>query len=146
MFRILLISLLWPGLLAAGDYSEPARGSATRSALMDAIRPHAEWNFGAPVEFVVDDLRVAGDLGYASLAPQRPGGMAIDLATSPMARMTGSGYDPEFSDGAYMHVLYQRSGSTWVAVHWSIGATDVWFSAPEFCRIWFQVIPEFCVG
>lgn len=144
MLRVLMICLLWPSFLVAGDYREPERGSATRSSMMNAIRPHAEWNFGPPVEFVVSDLRVSGNVGYASLEPQRPGGDQIDLATTPMAAF--GGYDPEFSDGASMHVLYQLSGGTWVAVHWSIGATDVWFAAPEFCRIWVAVIPEFCGG
>ncbi|MFT5006729.1 MAG: hypothetical protein ACI8YI_002357 [Paracoccaceae bacterium] len=58
MLRFLMIFLLLPATVWAADelgddYVEPARGSETRRALMDAIRPHAEWNLAAPVEFVV---------------------------------------------------------------------------------------------
>ena len=59
------------------------RGTALRAALMDAVRPHVEWRLGAPVQFVVRDLRVAGDVGFASLWPQRPGGAQIDLYQTP---------------------------------------------------------------
>ena len=67
----------------AQSYSEPARGTATRAALMDAIRPHVVWDLGQPIEFVVDELRVAGDVAYGSLSPQRPAGGAIDLYNHP---------------------------------------------------------------
>ena len=74
--------------VAAQSYSEPARGTATRAALMDAIRPHVEWDLGQPIEFVVEELRVA--------------------------------------------------------VHHSMGATDVWFAAPDYCIEYVAVIPEWC--
>lgn len=140
---IVLMVLVWlPGSLAAAEYLEPARGTVTRQALMDAIRPHAEWHLGAPIEFVVDDLRVAGNVGFAALSPQRPGGAAIDVFQTPMYRR--GQMEPEIQDGIYMHILYLKSGSTWVAVHYSVGATDVWFSDPEFCRDYRRVIPEYC--
>jgi hypothetical protein len=127
---------------AGEDYHEPARGSAERAGLMDAVRPLAEWNLGQPVEFVVDVLRVSQGLGFATLQPQRPGGGAINLYQTPMMRR--GGIDPEFYDGETMHVLYQKSGATWVAVHWSIGATDVWWADPELCATYRSVTPEYC--
>lgn len=143
VFAVLAALAFVPFALAAGEtYSEPARGTKTRAAMMDAIRPHAIWSLGAPVEFVVATLRVAGDIGFATLEPQRPGGAAIQFADTPMVRRGEA--DPEFHDGIRMHVLYQLSGETWVAVHWSIGATDVWFSDPELCAVFQPVIPEYC--
>ena len=72
------IFALFIGLLAVGPlpvsaqiYSEPGRGTATRSALMDAIRPHVEWDLGQPIEFVVDELRVAGGVVYGALSAQQ---------------------------------------------------------------------------
>lgn len=128
----------------AQSWHEPPRGSATRSAMMDAIRPHVEWQLGSPVEFVVHDLRVAGGIGYASLYPQRPGGGAIDLYQTPAFRR--GALSPEDIDGAGLQVLYWRSGDTWVALHWVIGATDVWWAEPELCAIWRVVTPEACQG
>ena len=70
----------------AQNYPGSARGTATRTALIDAIRLHVEWGLGQPIEFVVDQVRVAGDVAYGSLSPQRPGGGAIDLYNSPGSR------------------------------------------------------------
>lgn len=144
--RIILVLVMLiafaPGTARA--WSEPARGSATRSALMDAIRPHAEWMLGTPVEFVVHELRVAGPLAFASLWPQRPGGGQIDLRTTPAYYRNE--IHPDDMDGIGMQALYYRSGQTWVAVHWAMGATDVWYAYEPICAVWRPVIPEACQG
>ena len=123
-------------------WEEPARGTADRAGMMDALRPHAEWHLGAPVEFVVHDLRRAGDVGFASVWAQRPGGAEIDISQTPMARR--GGYEPDMFDGSTLQALYRKSGNTWVAVHWALGATDVWYAAPGFCPEYHLVIPEIC--
>ncbi len=126
----------------AFGWQEPARGSAERAGLMDALRPHATWQLGGPVEFVVGELRVDGRLGFAMVNPQRPGGAQIDPARTPMVAR-----DPDvaaFMDGVAMQALFEKSGETWVAVHWAIGATDVWFSAPELCAAYRAVIADYC--
>jgi len=134
------------GAAGAQIYYEPERGTATRSALMDAIRPHVEWDLGQPIEFVVNDLRVSGDVAFASLAPQRPGGTPIDLRDTPWYRRN---WDPnsdfmDFMDGTHTEALYRRMRDTWVAVHFAIGATDVWYAWDEFCPEYRSVIPEWC--
>lgn len=134
------------GTAGAQIYYEPERGTATRSALMDAIRPHVEWDLGQPIEFVVNDLRVSGDVAFASLAPQRPGGTPIDLRDTPWYRRN---WDPnsdfmDFMDGTHTEVLYRRVRDTWVAVHFAIGATDVWYDWDEYCPEYRSVIPEWC--
>lgn len=72
MPRHLLAVLLVMLAGAAAAWEEPARGSETRSALLDAIRPIAEWKLGAPVQFVVHHLRRDGDVAFAGLAAQLP--------------------------------------------------------------------------
>ena len=154
MGRILARGLMIAALLVASalraDYVEPARGTETRKALMDALRPHAEWVLGAPVEFVIHDLRLAEgqglpfDVAFAAVHAQRPGGQPIDIRTTP-------GYargelDPEFMDGTTFQALYRKQGKTWVAVHWAVGATDVWYSDTIFCPDYFAVLPEVCAG
>ena len=47
-------------------------------------------------------------------------------------------------DGTTVYVLYQLSGATWVAVHWAIGATDVWWADQELCVTFRSVTPEAC--
>lgn len=123
-------------------WETPVRGAAERRAMMDALRPIAEWSLGAPVEFVIDDLRVAGRAGFAAVTPQRPGGGRIDIATTPMVLRDGE--DPAYLDGIAMQALLQKQGQTWVVVHSGIGATDVWWADPRFCGQWAGVIPEVC--
>lgn len=126
----------------AQGWEAPARGSELRADLMDAIRPHAEWMLGAPVEFVVNDLRVRGDRAVAMLVAQRPGGGVIDVARSPM--VARGEFDPEIADIAHIEAFYVRSGRTWVALHWAIGATDPWFAWEPICAEFGALIPEYC--
>ena len=121
----------------ADSYFEPKRGTTLRSSLMDAIRPHIEWELGQPIEFIVNELRASGNYALAFLSPQKPGGIKIDISKTPGFKR-GS-LDPNYMDGTAVVVLYEKKRETWVAVHHSIGATDVWF-----CSQYQLVIPEFC--
>jgi hypothetical protein len=126
----------------AAAWEEPARGTPLRTALLDAIRPHLEWALGAPVELTVWDLRRDGGVAFFSGMAQRPGGKEIDIATTPAARR--GELDPEVGDGATVQALYKLSGQTWVAVHWAISATDVWYAYEPLCAEYRAVIPEAC--
>lgn len=143
ILKSLFITLFLTGPVFA-EFSEPARGTDERRAMLDAVRPHAEGQLGAPVEFVVHELRVSGTVGFASLVAQRPGGSAIDLYATPGFK--NGTIDPEFMDGTSMQALLLLSGKTWVAVHWAIGATDVWFAYAPFCRRYRAVIADYCAG
>ena len=143
VLSVILTLLSGVSALAQG-WHEPARGTAERKALMDALRPHAEWVLGAPVEFVIYDLRVRGNLGFASVWPQRPGGGEIDLWATPGAYRQE--IYPDDMDGAGIEALYVKSGNTWVAVHWAIGAGDVWWAWEPICAVWRAVVPEACQG
>ena len=136
----LIAALALPG--AAQAWEEPARGTPLRADLMDALRPVAEWSLGAPVEFVVTDLRVQGNVAFASVTAQRPGGAPITLENTPFYRR--GEIDPMIADGATMQALLQRSGRMWVPVQTAIGATDVWYFSQDFCPLWGPVLPEFC--
>lgn len=139
---LVVFLMVLSGSAFAADWSEPQRGTATRKAMMDAVRPHAEWLFGAPVQFVVHELRRSGDVGFGALTAQRPGGKAINYRNTPGYRR--GELDIDFGEPKDFHVLYRKSGDTWVAVHWSSGATDVWFSWEPLCREYRPVIAEVC--
>lgn len=144
MKRVFLaVTLAATGLapMAALAWDTPVRGTPLRAELVDAARPHAEWVLGPPVIFVVEDLRVSGDVAFASLHPVRPGGREITRGEIPQRFDQDNPFD---WGGPDMQVLYQRSGDTWVAVHHVIGATDVWWAHPDFCPLWRNVIPEVC--
>lgn len=138
IFFTLLLAIL---PIMAPAWTEPARGSPDRSALMDALRPHAEWIYGAPVQFVVDSLRMDGNVAFAAVRVQRPGGDGIDVAATPG---WAEGYFLPDADHTSGQALYWKSGATWVAVHVTFGATDVWWAQPRLCQDYGQVIPEVC--
>lgn len=137
-----LLLLLAIATTAQAQYTEPQRGTQLRKDLMSAIRPIMEWHLGPPVQFVIHDLRVAGDVAFASVHAQRPGGGKIDLYKTPGYRR--GQVDPEHFDDTSFQALYQKSGTQWVPVQHVIGATDVWWAWDEFCPIWRAVIPEVC--
>ena len=131
-----------PFTAAAQSYSEAARGSQTRQDILDAIRPVAEWEFGPPVEFVVGEIRVAGDVAFVTVRAQRPGGQEIDIFTTPIVQRNE--LDPYAGDGPTMEVLLQKSGRVWAAVRFGISSSEGWWYSPEYCPIWSVVIPEAC--
>lgn len=141
-FFYALIPLALATASFAQDWQVPQPGTAVRADMMDALRPHAEWELGAPVEFIVDEIRVSGAFGFAMVRAQRPGGVGIDLLQTPgFKRGT---LDPEAIDHTAMQALYRLSGETWVAVHHAIGATDVWFAWDPLCAEYEAVISDFC--
>ncbi len=150
MLRLGIFALIFCASVLRADFVEPARGTAARKALMDALRPHVEWQLGAPVEFVIHDLRLAegqglpGAVAFASATVQRPGGGAIDYRQTPGYQR---GYiDPDFMKSMTVQALYRKVGDTWVAVHWGIGARQSWFTIYPFCEDYFAVIPEHCAS
>lgn len=142
--KFLTLFALFFGTVLAAEYVEPERGSQVRKAMLDAMRPHAEWELGGPIEFVVDEMRHAGAAGFVSVRAQRPGGKPIDVYKTPgYAR---GDFNPDAMEDMAMQALLRRSGDTWVAVHWAIAATDVWYAYAPYCRRYREVLPILCEG
>lgn len=116
MFRaaILALTLMAATTPALAQLHSPPPGSAERRAVLDAVRPHVEEQLGAPVEFVVQTIRVSGDWAFVQATPQRPGGRAI---SAPYPEM----------DGVHTEAILRRDGGGWVTIGWAVGATDVWY-------------------
>lgn len=141
MRRLLtLILLVLPGFLFA--WETPERGTDLRRDLVDALRPHAEQVFGAPVVFVISDLRVDGNVGFGDFQAVRPDGREITL--NDILPRHRPYFDADLWGGADIQALFVKSGRTWVAVDHAIAATDVWWADPFFCPTWGAVIPEVC--
>lgn len=101
------------------------RGTELRPTLLNTIRPFAEQNLGAPVEFVVKELTVDGDVALGRLSAQRPGGGRIVIEETPM--VVEYGENPAFIDGPEVEVFFVRNGGVWEVYEYAIGATDVWW-------------------
>jgi len=117
--RTLLIAaaaLLLAGAAFAQTYASPPPGSLERRAILDAMRPRVERQLGAPVEFVVREIRVGGGWAFVQADPQRPGGGAIE---NPI----------EEADGVHTEAILRKAGVRWVVQDLGVGSTDVWWLA-----------------
>ncbi len=140
LFLGLVLGLAAP-LPGSAEIIEPDRGSALRTDLLDALRPKAEWLLGEPVEFVVHEMRVAGDVAFVAVWAQRPGGGQIDVRETPSAREDWPGWiDWEVGDGPAIQALMRKSGRMWVAVEMVVNPTERWFGDRYFCPIWGEVL------
>ncbi len=116
--------------VSAQSVYEPARGSAERSNVLNAVRPMVEARLNPPVEFIVDWLRIGGQWAFVSLAPQRPGGGAIDL------RRTTFAGEADYMDGVQTYALLRYQYNRWNLVDFVIGPTDVfWHGDPLYTQV-----------
>ncbi len=114
----LIAALAIAGAAQAQSIHTPGPGSAERRALLDAMRPGVEANLGAPVEFVVEEMRVSGTWAFVHAEPQRPGGGQI-------------AQPDEFRDGNTTYAVLRREGGAWRPLMVAVGPTDVaWI---EYC-------------
>jgi hypothetical protein len=105
----------------AAGVEEIGRGDPRRQAILDALRIPVSGELGAPIEFVVETLRVDGDFAFAQVSAQRPGGEAIDISRTPYAEAEAEG----MFDGPTVVALLRQSGGAWSVVTYAIGPTDV---------------------
>lgn len=141
----LFVALVLPSISWAQNWHEPARGSSERGQIMNALRPVIEWRLGAPVEFVVQALRVSDGRAFLSVTPQRPGGAPVEMRQTPLVRYFGddaSYYEEVGGIGVIAFLI--REGDQWAVVDHSIGATDAWFAAEPYCSIFPEVLYDYC--
>ncbi len=114
------IAALWAGVVSAADFITPQRGSAERSAILDAVRVPVEKDLGPRVVFVIRTLRMGEGWAFLSAEPQRPSGAPIDYRLTPYA-------DDVAADmfGGEVAALLQWQDGAWVVRALSIGHTDV---------------------
>ena len=115
MFRSLIVNaaLALAGVAQAQSMHTPAPGSAERRAILDAMRPAVEADLGAPVEFVVEEMRVSGTWAFVHAEPQRPGGGAIPAPHN------------DFQDGNTTYAVLRRQSGRWRPLMVAVGPSDV---------------------
>ncbi len=127
-----VILAAWTGMAFAQTVHEPAKGSAERAAVLDALRPAIEAEMRGPVEFVVATLRTTAKWAFVQVDPQRPGGAAIDVEDTSFAG------EADMMDGLTVFALLRFQSGRWNLVEHVVGPTDVayldWaerFGAPQ---------------
>lgn len=132
----LLAGLLSP-VAALAQATTPPPGSELRREILDALRPMVVAEVGAPVEFVVNTLRVLGEWAFVQVSPQRPGGTPIGYAYSRyQAAVDAGAFDNEAT------ALLRQTPSGWLVYEYNLGATDVvWFNWRDLYPVPAEVFP-----
>lgn len=107
--------------VATAGVEEIGRGDSRRQAILDALRIPVSGELGAPIEFVVETLRVDGAFAFAEVSAQRPGGEAIDISRTRYAEAEAEG----MFGGPTVYALLQQSAGAWMVLTYVIGPTDV---------------------
>jgi hypothetical protein len=102
------------------SYYTPARGTAERSALMDAARGPIQRELGQPVIFVVSRLRSDGNWAYLAATPVQPDGTPLDWSRTPLADEWAADMMSDL-----VLVVMRRGAEGWQTVEYVIGPTDV---------------------
>jgi hypothetical protein len=100
--------------------SSPPQGSPERMVILNALRPMVIAEVGAPVEFVVNTIRVLGEWAFVEAHPQRPGGGPIFYIYTR--------YQPMVDAGAFddtVTALLRLTPAGWLVYEYDLGATDV---------------------
>lgn len=126
VFKIVLIWITLSILAATHSFAQniktPTRGSAERTAILDAMRPNVEAAMRGPVVFVISTMNVADGWAFVTAQPQRPDGSAID------PYQTGYAQDIEFMDGLSTIALLRYDNARWNLIDLHTGPTDVSYS------------------
>jgi len=106
--------------LAFGQITTPKKGSADRTAMMNALRIPIQKDIGQKVQFKVDSLKMLGNWAFMKGAPIRPDGKEIDYSHTQYAEAVKAG---AFGYGVF--ALFKKTRGKWNVVKYSLGASDV---------------------
>ncbi|MCB1439602.1 MAG: sel1 repeat family protein [Nitratireductor sp.] len=112
-------------------YYTPAKGTAERSAIMDAARVPINSELGQQVIFVVDQLRTDGRWVFLQANPRKPDGTQINWNATQFA---GAWRADTMSD--VVMVLLENRNGIYRVVDYVIGPTDVyWYNWVDTYRL-----------
>jgi hypothetical protein len=123
--NFLCVTLLAIALLAlqadAQRVYTPERGSAERTAILNALRVPVERDLKQKIVFVTDTFNVQGSWAFVSGVPQTPDGDAPSL--------NGTKFEGEadFWDNNFFGLLRKTSGK-WRVTTYALGCTDVCYA------------------
>lgn len=137
LMPILAVAMAVPAGGVAAQVTTPPPGSTVRTELLDAVRGITEAELGAPVEFVVNTMRVLGEWAFVELHPQRPGGGPIYY--------TYTRYQAAWDAGALdetAQALLRETPAGWLVYEYLFGATDVaWLRWAESYPVPAEIFP-----
>jgi hypothetical protein len=116
-------------ILAFGVFAQkssvytPAKGSAERTAILNALRVPVERELKQKISFDIENFRVLGNWAFVSGDPQSPSGGRPDYSRTPYQEAINA----DMFDNNFFGLL-RKSGSRWKVVTYAIGCTDVCYA------------------
>ena len=119
----LSIALFLTGAAFAQKVYTPEKGSAERTAILNALRVPVERELKQKISFGVEDFRVQGVWAFLSGAPQTPSGDRPNYKNTPYkAAIDADAFDNNF------FALLKKTGGKWKVIKYEIGCTDVCYA------------------
>tara|TARA_R110000850_G_scaffold156101_1_gene280348 strand:- start:514 stop:951 length:438 start_codon:yes stop_codon:yes gene_type:complete len=116
---VCLVGVFVGGSISAQPHT-PKRGTAERTAILDAVRFPLQAAVNQNVIFVVEHMKVEGNWAFLKATPQTKAGGPISYKGTKFA------VDAEEADELTVALLQKRGGK-WVAVSHAYFTTDVWW-------------------
>lgn len=118
-----MILLVLAGAALAQKIYTPEKGSAERTAILDALRRPVEKELRQKISFNIENFNVQGIWAFLSGAPQSANGSAPDYKnTIHQEAIEAGAFDNNFS------ALLKKTGGKWKVVKYAIGCTDVCYA------------------
>lgn len=120
LFFCLSLILLFTGSGLAQKAYTPAKDSAERKAVLNALRIPVEKELKQKIQFVVNDFNVHGNWAFLSGEPQSATGEKPNYKNTKYREAVDEGmFDNNF------FALLRKTGGKWKVVTYAIGCTDV---------------------
>ncbi|HEY8559361.1 MAG TPA: hypothetical protein VIL74_03075 [Pyrinomonadaceae bacterium] len=123
LFLTLTIVLCLTGACLAQRVYTPEKGSAERTAILEALRAPVEKDLKQKISFNIDDFNVQGAWAYLGGAPQTADGREPNYKNTRYWSQVDSG---AFDNNVF--ALLKKTGGKWKVVAYLIGCTDVCYA------------------
>lgn len=117
----LVLILTLGSISIAQSVNTPEKGSAERTAILNALRIPVEKALKQKVVFLTDNFKVQGNWAFVSGEPQTPSGGKPDL------KGTAWDGDEDLFDDNFFGLL-KKTGGKWKVVTHALGCTDVCYA------------------
>jgi hypothetical protein len=98
----------------------PEKGSAERTAILNALRVPVERELKQKIQFSINNFKVKGNWAFLDGAPQNLSGERPNYEGTPYQEaIDGGAFDNNF------FALLRKMGGKWKVVKYAIGCTDV---------------------
>jgi hypothetical protein len=122
LFCLFLVSAFISAASAQSVYT-PAKGSAERTEILNALRAPVEKELRQKIQFVIEHFNVSGSWAFVSGEPQNAAGGRPDYRGTKYQ----SAIDNDMFDNNFFALL-KKNGRKWKVVTRAIGCTDVCYA------------------